>query len=86
MGTDIESLVLKIKVECAYSDGHESTVVETVAIQPVNDREELWEQLQDFTGDGHGIGRDLGYCHTITILESNGDPDLVDLTNEWCGA
>ena len=77
---------LMIKVENTYSDGHESTVVETVEVQPFNDIEELWEQLQDRTGDGHGVDRDLGYCYTITILAAAEYPELVGASNEWVGA
>lgn len=79
-------LTLKIKVENAYSDGHESSVVETVKVRPFNDIEDLWEQLQEFTGDGHDIDGDLGYCHTITIEEAAEHSSLVGLSNEWCGA
>lgn len=79
-------LTLKIKVENAYSDGHESTVVETVRVEPFDDIEELWEQLQDFTGDGHDVGGVLGYCHTITIVDAAENSALVGSCNEWVGA
>ncbi len=79
-------MALTIKVENAYSDGHESERVETVQVEPFEDLEELWEQLEEFTGDGHGIDNDLGYCYTVTVLESVERPDLVGLSNEWVGA
>lgn len=82
----IERMTLTLKVENTYSDGHSSTSVETVAVEPVADVEKLWEQLAEFTGDGHGAGMDLGYCYTITILEAPGRADLVGLSNEWAGA
>ena len=79
-------LKLAIKVESAYSDGHESERVEMVEVDPFEELEELWEQLEEFTGDGHGIDSDLGYCYTVTVLESGERPDLVGLSNEWVGA
>jgi len=82
----IETMTLTVKLENAYSDGHCSESVETVAVEPVDDVEKLWEQLQEFTGDGHGADDDLGYCYTITVLEAPGRPELVGLSNEWVGA
>lgn len=80
------SLKLTIRVENAYSDGHTSKRVETVEVEPFEDLEQLWEQLEEFTGDGHGIGNDLGYCYEITIVEASGRNDLVGKNNEWVGA
>ncbi|MEW2484523.1 hypothetical protein AB0876_33530 [Mycobacterium sp. NPDC049093] len=80
------SLKLTIRVESAYSDGHTSKRVETVEVEPFEDLEQLWEQLEEFTGDGHGIGNDLGYCHEITIVDAPARPDLVGKLNEWVGA
>lgn len=34
---------MTIKVENVYSDGHKSTVVETVEVEPFDDVDELWE-------------------------------------------
>lgn len=82
----IEMMTLILKLENAYSDGHCSESVETVAVQPVADVEELWERLEDFTGDGHGAEDDLGYCYTVTVLESPARPEFVGLSNEWVGA
>ena len=79
-------LELTIRVESAYSDGHCSSSVETVAVEPFADVEELWEQLSDFSGDGHGTDSSLGYCYSITVLGAPGRVDLVGLSNEWCGA
>lgn len=77
---------LTIKNESAYSDGHESERTETVDVEPFDDMDELWEQLHDYTGDGHGIDPDLGYCYVITIIESPECPNLVGESNEWSGA
>ncbi|OMC37690.1 hypothetical protein A5742_08630 [Mycolicibacterium fortuitum] len=80
------SLTLTIRVENAYSDGHTSKRVETVEVEPFEDLEQLWEQLEEFTGDGHGIGNDLGYCFEITIVDAPGRCELVGEFNEWVGA
>lgn len=79
-------MTMTIKVENAYSDGHESEQVETIQVLPFEDLEELWEQLHEFTGDGHGIGNNLGYCYTVTILASPDFLELVGKSNEWVGA
>lgn len=75
-----------IKVQSAYGDGHESERVETVKLSPFNELDELWEQLEQFTGDGHGSGSDVGYCYTVTVLSAPDHPELVGLSNEWVGA
>lgn len=66
---------MRIRIENAYSDGHQSieerTVPEFVGTVP-----ELADHLYPFTGDGHGIGRDVESTHTVTVLESAW-PDLV---------
>lgn len=74
---------LKIKVENTYSDGHESEQVEKVQVEPFEDLEALWEQLREYTGDGHGIGRDVDALYTVTVLEAPERPELVGLSNEW---
>lgn len=80
------AMTLTIKVENAYSDGYESEHVETIQVSPFEDLEERWAQLHEFTGDGHGIGNDLGYCYTVSILGSPDCPELVGKSNEWGGA
>ena len=45
--------------------------------------EDLWDRLFDYTGDGHGAGRDLDAIYTVTVLESPDYPELVGLSNEW---
>lgn len=81
-----QTVTLSIKVENAYSDGHESERVETVQVAPFSDLEQLWDQLWAFTGDGHGVGRDGGYCHIVTVVGCFDRPELVGLSNEWAGA
>lgn len=76
-------VLLEVRVECAYSDGHESSRSEAVVAEPFTDLEDLWDQLFDLTGDGHGDGRDLGCLTVMTILEAAGRPELVGLSHEW---
>lgn len=76
---------LVIKVECAYSDGHESVRVQEVEIASFGDLDQLWEDLEEYTGDGHGTGGKLGYCYTITVLECLASPELVGQSHEWAG-
>jgi hypothetical protein len=80
------ALELTIKVDSAYSDGHESQRVENLAVEPFADVEELWEQLQEFTGDGHGTDSSLGYCYEVTVLAFPQRSDLVGRSYEWAGA
>uniref|UniRef100_A0A5Q5BTD5 Uncharacterized protein n=2 Tax=unclassified Mycobacterium TaxID=2642494 RepID=A0A5Q5BTD5_MYCSS len=77
------ALNLTIKVENAYSDGHESEQTHTVTMERFRGEEDLWEQLFEYTGDGHGDGRDLGSLHTVTVLGCPEYPELVGLSNEW---
>lgn len=86
MLNNVIGLALSIEVENHYSDGHQSKRVESVEVDPFDDMEGLWEQLQEFTGDGHGIDSDLGYLYTVTILEAPKMPELVGRSNEWCGS
>lgn len=74
---------LTIKVENAYSDGYESEQTHTVEVDGFLDEEDLWEKLREYTGDGHGIGRDLDAFYTMTILKAPDHPMLVGLINEW---
>lgn len=84
--------VRKIRVENGYSDGHESTIeydVNVTASPATTDLtdeslEAMWDLLWEYTGDGHGIGNDLGWSHTITILDAS-DPRLVGLSYENSG-
>lgn len=90
--TNARTVHLTIRVENAYSDGHESTQEHAVTLttsadtQPTDDGlEAMWDLLWDYTGDGHGADDpDLGWCYTITIIESDW-PELVGLSYENCG-
>lgn len=92
LGTELAELAarlpvpLQIQVECAYSDGHESTRSERVEVEPFTDTDDLWDQLWAHTGDGHGrgAGGDLGSWTSVRILASPDQPELVGLSNEWC--
>lgn len=80
---------MKVRIENAYSDGHESTNVIELATEyepDANDEASLdifWdEHVYEHTGDGHGAGQDLGSCYTATITEA-ANTLLVGLANEW---
>ena len=90
---------MKIRVEYAYSDGHESTLdydipdADVPAFVPATDAEkdrgyedgqEMWEYLYRYTGDGHGEDSSLGFSYTITILEA-ADRSIVGLSHELSG-
>ena len=73
----------KVKIENAYSDGHESE--HTVELdEPTGLNLDKWFDriVYEYTGDGHGADNDLGSCYTATIIESN-DPELVGKSYEW---
>jgi len=75
-----------VRVENAYSDGHESQR-EVVVPAPGDDIELWWEEIVfPHTGDGHGIDSSLGSHYEATIIATN-DPDLdqhlVGLSTEW---
>ncbi|MEX7474261.1 hypothetical protein AB4Z39_31700 [Mycobacterium adipatum] len=76
-------LNLTIKVENAYSDGYESVQTHDVELERFLGEEALWDSLFDYTGDGHGSGRDLGSLYTVTVLECPQLPELVGLSNEY---
>lgn len=76
-------LNLTIKVENAYSDGYESVQTHDVELECFLGEEALWDSLFDYTGDGHGSGRDLGSLYTVTVLECPQLPELVGLSNEY---
>jgi len=79
-----ETIELVIKVENAYSDGHESEQTRTVEVAEVLDEDQLWDELYEYTGDGHGQDRpDLGSCHTVTVVASPHRPDLLGLDHEY---
>lgn len=82
---------MRIQVDNTYSDGHESRLFYDIDDREVPEEpEEMWDHLWNYTGDGHGIGRDqngaeLGYCHEIKILDAV-NPYVIGLTREWSGA
>lgn len=76
---------MKIKVENAYSDGHEHDLQYDGVIEPTDLSDDaLQDVLFEYTGCGHGIDRDLGHCHKVTIMEA-GDPGLVGRIMEFDG-
>ena len=78
------ALHLTIKVENTYSDGHESEQTHAVELEQFRGEEDLWEQLFDYTGDGHGADRPgLDSLYTVTVLACPEYSELVGLSNEW---
>lgn len=79
---------VKVKIENAYSDGHESTSEVELdlpdGVTPDSQELDDWftDVVFDHTGDGHGIDSSLGSCYTATIVAAE-DPKLVGATTEW---
>lgn len=73
---------MKLKMESHYSDGHHSE--RTIGLpDPPAITDEWWDtEVFEQTGDGHGLGADLGSCYTATVLEST-IPGAVGATYEW---
>lgn len=73
---------VKVRIENAYSDGHESS--SEVTVPPPADDVDAWfdEVVYQHTGDGHGLDRTLGSCYTATVVAA-ADPALVGLEREW---
>lgn len=80
--------LVTVKIENAYSDGHESereVEIEGPAEFYANDLEEWFmEVVYEHTGDGHGDGSHgkLGSCYVATILKAD-DLALVGKNFEW---
>ena len=55
---------MRIQVDNAYSDGHESRLFYDIddSEVPDEDPEEMWDYLWQFSGDGHGTDPDLGWA------------------------
>lgn len=72
-----------VKIENAYSDGHESER-EVKLVGPRDEPLDEWfeEVVYEYTGDGRGAGNDLGSCYIATIIEAD-NPALVGQTYEW---
>lgn len=83
VASELTAVELVVTVQNAYSDGYQSEQTLTVQLDSVGDEEDLWEQLCDHTGDGHGIGRDLDGIYEMTVLACAQRPELVGLSNEW---
>lgn len=83
---------VRIKVENAYADGHESEQIHTVDDRAVSyalldGLDALDDLLYEYTGDGYGIGRGengttLDAYYTVTVLESPRS-ELVGYVREW---
>lgn len=77
--------LITVRIENNYEDGHESTHEVLVPV-PDDSLEGWWDEVSSWTGDGHGIGKDLGYCYTATVIDAP-EPfrHLIGQTEEWSG-
>jgi hypothetical protein len=73
-----------VKIENAYSDGHQSTTTVTVDGPEDGVSLDCWwaDEVYQHTGDGHGDGQDYGSCYTATIIAAE-HPGLIGKTAEW---
>jgi hypothetical protein len=73
--------MITVKIENAYSDGHESK--HEVLVEPPTGALDEWFEDVVFphTGDGHGIGGG-GSCYVATIIACD-DAALLGETYEW---
>ena len=70
-----------VRIENAYSDGHESQTDVPVRA-PGGDIEEWWQdEVYPHTGDGHGVDG-LGSYYKATIIHAD-EEELVGLSMEW---
>jgi len=70
-----------VRIENAYSDGHESEAEVSVAA-PHGDIEEWWQdEVFPHTGDGHGVDG-LGSYYKATIIRAD-KKELVGQSMEW---
>jgi hypothetical protein len=74
--------MVTVRIENSYSDGHESKS-EVLLPPPEGDLTQWFEDVvYPHTGDGHGIGKDLGSCHVATIIAAD-DAALLGENCEW---
>lgn len=85
--------MIKVRIENAYTDGHESVSEVTIDQAPTAltvEAIDAWfiDVVWDFTGDGHYIdvyeatGIRLGSCYTATVVEAPALA-LVGAVHEW---
>jgi hypothetical protein len=75
-------MMVTVKIENAYSDGHESER-EVLIAAPTGDVQTWFEEVvYEYTGDGHGIGFDGGSCYIATVIAAD-DPALLGQSYEW---
>lgn len=71
-----------VKIDNAYSDGHESS--HEVLVDPPEGTLEEWfeDVVWPHTGDGHGTDNDLGTCFVATIIACDVEAHLGE-QYEW---
>ena len=80
---EMDPMIMRIKVENAYVDGHESTQFHEVTTNAGMTDDDLQDLLFEYTGDGHGVN--LEALYVVTIVECGRQPELVGKTFEWQG-
>lgn len=77
--------MVTVRIENAYSDGHESTH-DVVVEAPDGDLDDWFDRVvYPHTGDGHGARySSLGSCYTATIVAAD-NAALVGAECEWSG-
>ena len=78
-------MTVVVRISNTYSDGHSST--QDVALDdPPRGGDELadwWEAtVFEHTGDGHGIGVDLG-SYSLAMIVKADDDSLIGLYADW---
>jgi len=80
--------MVEIRIENAYSDGHESVHIAKVA-EPASlserDLEDWWQDVVfPKTGDGHGQHHSGGSYYQVTVIKAD-TTALIGQTHEWGG-
>lgn len=71
---------MRIHVENTYEDGWTSIQEYEIDDATVpSDDDELHDLLFEYTGDGHGIGQDLGMIAEITILDGERAGETLEI-------
>lgn len=81
-----------VMITNTYADGHRSRRTLSLPAPdesnaPAGDLDAWWQDIvAPETGDGHGNGRDLGYCYTAEVINApEQHRHLVGRSEEWIG-
>lgn len=82
-GAPVAAAGVSLRIDNAYSDGHESSREITIHA-PGDDVEAWWDNdVWNETGDGHGTERGITSCYTATVLASSDPRVPVGAEREW---